>query len=588
MEDKEIIFNKVKYLDQGQHRIYCPSCHQTRKKHNKLQKEFAVNVEGSDIKYYCHHCGISGGVSKDFNTVSKSKQINKTKVREIMREIDLNKYEHNEDTLNFLKERGLGEEVINKYSLGSIYSFQGRKRHGVGFPYYDKENKISSVKWRSADKDKLFSQEGSCNEFFNIHNVGNQKSLIICEGEIDALSWLDVLGKEDDYGVVSVPNGAPQSVSSSSKTPSEDVKYKYVWSARERLNNIDQVIFSGDSDDQGKALCEELAKRIGRGKCWLLDLSPYKDANECLQKEGKSFLKDRLSKIKPYPVSGLYRANDIRIDVDKLYEEGKPTGYQIHSAVDLQIAQGQLTIVTGLPSSGKSNFVDDCCVYLAKTYGLKTCYCSFEKPMAEHLTQLTSHISKKVFFDTPDAQKITQDELDASMEFLNDHFVFQDFSGGRSTKIEEVLDVASASVMWGAKILVIDPYNWIEPEQNANMSEGISNMLSKVQNWAVSNDCHIFFVAHPSKLQDTNIPEGMQIGGSMSWFAKADNGITIHRNRNAHTPEEREPICKIWKVRWSWLGKCETVNLSHNPYTGCFSLRGERLYDWSFADNLPK
>ncbi len=588
MEEKNIISETVKYLDQGQHRIYCPSCHKSRKKHNRHQKELAVNVDGNDIKYFCHHCGMSGGLSKNFNTernfntVKKSKEINQVKVKEIMREINLENFKHNEETITFLKDRGLSEDVINKYSLRNLYSFQGRKREGVGFPYYNEENKITSIKWRSADQDKLFSQEGSCNEFFNIQNVLNQKSLIICEGEIDALTWLSVLNDESNYGVVSVPNGAPQGVSQSQKSPDEDVKYKYVWSAREKLNNVEQVIFSGDSDDQGKALCEELAKRIGRGKCWMLDLSPYKDANECLQKEGVAFLKDRLKKIKPYPVSGLYRANDIRLQVDKLYDEGKPTGYQIHSAVDLQIAQGQLTVVTGLPSSGKSNFVDDCCVYLAKTYGLKTCYCSFEKPMAEHVTQLTNHISKKVFFDTPNAQKINQEELDATMDFINDHFVFQDFSGGRSTKIEEVLDVASQSVMFGVKVLVIDPYNWIEPEQNANMSEGISNMLSKVQNWAVSNDCHIFFVAHPSKLQDTNIPEGMQIGGSMSWFAKADNGITIHRDR-----ETREPLAKIWKVRWSWLGKCETILLSHNPYTGCFSLRGDKVYDWSFADDLP-
>ena len=62
----------------------------------------------------------------------------------------------------------------------------------------------------------------------NIQNVLNQRSLIICEGEIDALTWLSVLNDESNYGVVSVPNGAPQGVSQSQKSPDEDVKYKYV------------------------------------------------------------------------------------------------------------------------------------------------------------------------------------------------------------------------------------------------------------------------------------------------------------------------------------------------------------------------
>ena len=71
MEEKSIISETVRYLDQGQHRIYCPSCHKSRKKHNKHQKEFAVNVDGNDIKYFCHHCGISGGISKNFNKFRK-------------------------------------------------------------------------------------------------------------------------------------------------------------------------------------------------------------------------------------------------------------------------------------------------------------------------------------------------------------------------------------------------------------------------------------------------------------------------------------------------------------------------------------
>ena len=134
--------------------------------------------------------------------------------------------------------------------------------------------------------------------------------------------------------------------------------------------------------------------------------------------------------------------------------------------------------------------------------------------------------------------------------------------------------------MWGAKILVIDPYNWIETDDGGNISEVVSNILTKVQNWAVANDSHVFFVAHPSKLQDRRVPEGMEIANSMSWFAKTDNGITIHRD------EDRNPLCKIWKVRWSWLGSPQTIYLSHNPITGGFAPRHTQSVDWSFADDF--
>tara|TARA_B100001094_G_C18194756_1_gene809932 strand:+ start:4846 stop:6621 length:1776 start_codon:yes stop_codon:yes gene_type:complete len=591
MGEREIVRPAITGLREGKHRIHCPSCHKTRKKHNQHMKEMSVEVDYKGAKYYCHHCGLNGfegnSTSRSNNVNLQSKvvknTINTEKVKEVKREIEMEKFEHNEETINFLKERGISEKVIKKYSVGKLYNFREKRANAVGFPYHDKENKVTAVKWRSANKEKLFSQTGVCNEFFNINSIIEQQSIIISEGEIDTLTWLTVLDGNKHYGAVSVPNGAPLKVSEEVVEPSEDKKYKYIWSSREKLQSIPEVIFSGDNDEQGLALLEEMARRIGRGKCSIVSLEPYKDANEALQKEGKQFLLDRLAQAKPYPVKGLYRAEDVRGKIEELYTEGKPSGYQIHPAVPLEIARQQMTVVTGLPGSGKSNFVDDCCIHLAKTYGLKICYSSFEKPIAEHITQLVTHIAKKPFFDNgKNKERITDLELDAAYNFVNEHFVFQDFTSGRSTKIEEVLDVANVATMWGASVLVIDPYNWIEPEQNTNMSEGISNMLTKVQNWSVATNSHVFFVAHPAKFHDTEIPEGMQIGGSISWFSKADTGLTIHRDK-----QSKQPICKIWKVRWSWLGTPQTVELQHNPDTGAFTKRfGYVPTDWDFADDF--
>ena len=72
----------------------------------------------------------------------------------------------------------------------------------------------------------------------------------------------------------------------------------------------------------------------------------------------------------------------------------------------------------------------------------------------------------------------------------------------------------------------------------------------------------------------------MQVANSMAWWAKSDNGITLHRD------EDRRPMCKIWKVRWGWLGKPQTIPLNHNEITGCFSRRVPEKVDWSFAEDL--
>ena len=71
MGEQEIVFERVKNLNLGQHRIYCPQCHPSRKKHNQHQKELAVNIDNENIKYYCHHCGINGGLNKNFININE-------------------------------------------------------------------------------------------------------------------------------------------------------------------------------------------------------------------------------------------------------------------------------------------------------------------------------------------------------------------------------------------------------------------------------------------------------------------------------------------------------------------------------------
>ena len=89
--------------------------------------------------------------------------------------------------------------------------------------------------------------------------------MIVCEGEIDALSIATAM---PEACVVSVPNGAPMKLSDSKIDPQEDRKFNYVWSARDQLADVEKIIIAGDMDEQGSALGEELARRVSKVKCW--------------------------------------------------------------------------------------------------------------------------------------------------------------------------------------------------------------------------------------------------------------------------------------------------------------------------------
>ena len=71
--------------------------------------------------------------------------------------------------------------------------------------------------------------------------------------------------------------------------------------------------------------------------------------------------------------------------------------------------------------------------------------------------------------------------------------------------------------------MVIDPYNYIQLDRSGTETESISAMLTRVNAFAKANDVHVWFVAHPAKMQregsELPVPDGMSIAGSMAWWA---------------------------------------------------------------------
>jgi len=93
-------------------------------------------------------------------------------------------------------------------------------------------------------------------------------------------------------------------------------------------------------------------------------------------------------------------------------------------------------------------------------------------------------------------------------------------------------------------------------------------MLTKIQAFAKAYDVHVWFIAHPSKItrsgMDLPRPDGMAISGSMAWWAKADNGITVHR-------AEHHVEIAVWKCRYRWIGTQGETKLEYVKNTGTYA-----------------
>jgi twinkle protein len=102
---------------------------------------------------------------------------------------------------------------------------------------------------------------------------------------------------------------------------------------------------------------------------------------------GPEVLQECIAAAQPYPIAGLHNALDFAEDTVALYRDGRARGHSTGlPSVDelMTIRAGELSVVTGIPNSGKSEFVDQLAANLAHQYAWRFALCSFENPPAEH------------------------------------------------------------------------------------------------------------------------------------------------------------------------------------------------------------
>jgi hypothetical protein len=185
------------------------------------------------------------------------------------------------------------------------------------------------------------------------------------------------------------------------------------------------------------------------------------------------------------------------------------------------------------------------------------------------------YTKKKFHEGTASQTRMEEAEMKDAFKFVNDHFLFIDSNGEEPSTLDSIIERARAAVKrMGVRGLVIDPYNYIDLDRsNTTETEAISNMLTKIRKFCMAQDVHCWFVAHPSKIQRSGVeqprPDGMSISGSMAWWAKTDNGITVHRQTD-HVE------IAVWKCRFRWVGTQGETTLLYNKTAG------------TYAENLDK
>lgn len=270
-------------------------------------------------------------------------------------------------------------------------------------------------------------------------------------------------------------------------------------------------------------------------------------------------------------------AGDLSARLESLWESGLPSGYKTGwPSVDKHytVAPGQMTILTGWPGSGKSEWLDALLVNLARQGWKLAMFSPENQPIELHASKLVEKISGKPFGDGP-TERIGKDELLALAVKLARAFAFIAVPSGDCVDAKAV--IAAAEKWFAANPakehgLVIDPWNELEHwrPQNLSETEYISQTLSFIRNWARESGVHVWIVAHPAKARREEgklpVPRPDMISGSQHWWNKADCAVTIWRDMEDVTRNEIE--VHIQKVRFKHIGRPGLVPLTYDRVTG--------------------
>jgi twinkle protein len=286
-----------------------------------------------------------------------------------------------------------------------------------------------------------------------------------------------------------------------------------------------------------------------------------------------------------------------RVRLHALWREGlppgDPTGWPSLNKL-YTVAPGQLTILTGWPGSGKSEWLDALLINLMHRGWKFAIFSPENQPVELHLAKLLEKVSGRPFGAGP-TQRLTREEVDGHIDEIEKSVSFIEAMDEGALSPRDVLDVAAPQIeKFGdcKRGLVIDPWNELEHWRPAGLSETeyISKTLSMVRNWARRNRVHVWIVAHPQKMPRDNgklpVPSPDMISGSQHWWNKADANITVHRNLGDLSAPDEVDIY-VQKVRFKHIGRRGQVQLKYDRVTGRYHepLKVVDSYAKQYADD---
>lgn len=207
---------------------------------------------------------------------------------------------------------------------------------------------------------------------------------------------------------------------------------------------------------------------------------------------------------------------------------------------------GQFVMVTGLPGHGKSTFVLNLLVNLARDHGVRSYL--FVPENEAHLREKLA----RIWGEKPGFEAFCASQCWVQSAVAETH-------EAPAQDLRWVLEQAIITIQTGdVDLLVIDPWNeldWAKPEKQT-MTEYIADCLKMLKYFARIYKVTIIVVAHPTKqrVAGSGPVTLADIEGSMHWYNKCDNGLIIERSKDGNSA--KVVSAKVRELGAGRIGAC--------------------------------
>ena len=536
------------------HFQYCPYC-----RGGKKRDKFTFSINLNDGRHTClrSSCSIKGNMitlsrdlgfelSEDFVRYYNVDNYNSTHFRKF-KEVHI---QSKDKAVEFLKSRGIGEDVCRKYEL----TIKEDTENVLVFPFKNPDGELKFIKYRNIEYQKGISDgskewcERNCMPILfgmNQCNLEN-KTLILTEGQLDSLSVTEC-GFEN---AVSVPTGMNG--------------FTWVPHCWDWMHNFETLIVFGDYENGRISLLDEIKKSFNL-KIFHVKEDDYKDckdANEILLKYGREQISKCINDAVPVPVKHIISIADV--EYVNIFEIPKlKTGIaKLDNLLYGGLPFGGLTLIAGKPGEGKSTVASQilinamennhkCFVYSGElpNHTFKA-WMNYQIAGPKNIRKYQDKVWKdwRYVVDEENVAKINNWYADKC--FLYDNNIIE------GDEKESIVKTVEESIQqYGTEVILIDNLMTaldLENVQSFDKYDKQSMFVKKLARIALKYNVLIILVAHKRK-NNFSTNENDEISGSGDISNLATLTLVYEKSKDI---DESERLLKVSKNRL--FGKLET------------------------------